>query len=66
VIPQDAYVPLSEPVHAWHFNLALPPDESEVKSVEVEFVRPGLCNALLFWCGSARSFPDHERDHVYP
>ena len=48
-LAKDSYVPLSEPVHAWHFNLALPPEESESKSVEVEFVRPGLCNALIFW-----------------
>ncbi|KAK3261796.1 hypothetical protein CYMTET_29312, partial [Cymbomonas tetramitiformis] len=59
-VPLDpgAFVPLSEPITCWHFDMYLPPEESEQKRVEVEFVRPGLCNAVIFWHALAQRPPE--------
>ncbi|GHP04547.1 hypothetical protein PPROV_000330100 [Pycnococcus provasolii] len=45
----DYIVPLSEPIEAWNFDLLTPPRESERKTVDIPFTRPGVWNAVLFW-----------------
>ena len=45
------YRPLSEPVEVWHFDMRCPPEESGRKTVDVEFVSDGVCNAVVFWFG---------------
>lgn len=43
------YKPLSHPVEAWHFDLKLPTEDSETKSLDLQFHTDGRMNAVIFW-----------------
>jgi type III protein arginine methyltransferase len=43
------YVPLSEPMEVWYFDLRAPPQDSARKTLDVEFTRDGTWNAVMFW-----------------
>jgi len=44
-----AYVPLSQPVRVWHFDMLTPPEESDTRLADLTFERAGRFNAVLFW-----------------
>jgi len=44
-----SYVALSEPMRVWHFDMVAPPEESDTKIVDLELMRAGRFNAILFW-----------------
>jgi protein arginine N-methyltransferase 7 len=44
-----SYVPLSEPLRVWHFDMLTPPEESDTQTVDLAFVCSGRFNAVLFW-----------------
>ena len=44
-----AWVPLAPPVEVWHFDFQNPPEESDVKTVDLAFERDGKFNAVVFW-----------------
>ena len=48
-IGPDAWVPLAPPVEVWHFDFQNPPEESDVKTVDMAFERDGKFNAVVFW-----------------
>lgn len=48
-ISSSMYVPLSEEMEGWHFNLRAPPDCSARKTLDVTFKRDGVWNAVVFW-----------------
>jgi hypothetical protein len=48
-LAESMYVPLSEPVEAWHFSMLNPPLESESKTLDLAFTRDGRFNAVVFW-----------------
>ena len=44
-----SYVPLSEPMRVWHFDIVAPPEESDSKVLDLEFTCAGRFNAVIFW-----------------
>ncbi len=44
-----SYVPLSEPMRVWHFDMVAPPEESDSKILDLELTSAGRFNAVLFW-----------------
>lgn len=40
---------LSEPVSVWYFDFKSPPESSDVKNVDVEFIKEGRFNAVMYW-----------------
>ena len=44
------YVPLSEPAEVWHFDLRSPPEDSAERTLDLTLTRPGVLNAVAFWC----------------
>ena len=48
-IGPNAWVPLAPPVEVWHFDFQNPPEESDVKTVDMAFERDGKFNAVVFW-----------------
>ena len=48
-IGPDAWVPLAPPLEVWHFDFQNPPEESDVKTVDMAFERDGKFNAVVFW-----------------
>ena len=45
----DSYRALSKPKEIWHFDLGNPPEASDQKFVDFEFIKDGTFNAVLFW-----------------
>ena len=43
------YRPLSHPVEAWHFDLKAAPEDSQTKSLDLDFCSDGRMNAVAFW-----------------
>ena len=48
-LEEGMYLPLSDPVEAWHFDLRTPPEDSERKALDLSFTARGRFNAVLFW-----------------
>ena len=48
-LAEGMYRPLSEPVEAWHFDMACPPQDSGRRTLDVTFTADGICNAVVFW-----------------
>lgn len=38
-VADDAFVPLSEAMEVWHFDMLSPPEESHRKALDVTFTR---------------------------
>lgn len=45
-VDENHFVPLSKPIEAWQFDLLTPPDEAQVKTMDLAFVRDGTFNAV--------------------
>jgi len=52
-------VALSEPVEVWYFDMKVPPEKSDTKSVDLTFIKDGRFNAVRFW------FTLHLHGNVY-
>ncbi|KAL3131069.1 hypothetical protein ABBQ38_000384 [Trebouxia sp. C0009 RCD-2024] len=48
-VADNAFIPLSEAMEVWHFDMLSPPEESHRKSLDVTFTRDGKLNAVVFW-----------------
>ena len=48
-LDSESYRTLSEAREAWHFDFYHPPDASDRKTVDLNFVQDGVFNAVLFW-----------------
>jgi protein arginine N-methyltransferase 7 len=46
---EESFVPLAAPVEVWQFNMLTPPEEASQHSIDVQFSRPGVFNAVRFW-----------------
>ena len=45
----ECFVPLSAPMEVWQFDMLSPPEEAGRTSLDVEFERDGVFNAVRFW-----------------
>ena len=48
-LAEGMYQPLSEPVEAWYFDMACPPQDSGRRTLDIAFTADGICNAVVFW-----------------